>query len=279
MSSFELHFRDGYLSYQLWDSPLVETWSRMTEWYYHNSEYKREELVQNFEELNFEDECNKLRELGQQMLDRHGHLLDPDFPNMIKHRVYNRDALNWLHEQYEKIRTEDVPFSLPEAFNDQIHMCERFHRPDKPMIWRTIQPRPRIRTRFIHKEWGASAPWKLRYRSSDRHWFKQPISGRLYMCYCEVGKPPYSAYRDRDTVKPVPWTQFGPAFYITLQNWGTGGHDYDEATRWLEAAHGPGVYWMGEPELGILTNHSVDEAYEMVKQDPAIREMRWNYDD
>ncbi len=277
MSSFEVHFDSGQLTFELWDHPLVETWSRMAEWYYGSEEFEREELFQNFEELNFDHECEKLRSLGREMLGLYAHLLDADFPNVIKHRVYNRDALNWLHEQYELIRTKDVPFALPEAFNDQIHMCERFHRPDKPMIWRTIKPRPRVRTRFIHKDWGASAPWKLKYRPGDESVFRQPTAGRLYMCYCEVGKPPYSAYRDGDAVQPVPWTQYGPAFYFTFQNWGVEKDDFDGARKWLEERHGPGVYWMGEPELGILKNMRVEDAYQMVRRDPTIRELRWKY--
>ena len=277
MSSFELHFSGGVLEYELWKFPIVESWSRMAEWYYGNDEYEREELAQNFYELDYGYESVKLKSLGFQLLEAHPARFDQKFLDTLRHGVYTRDDLNYLHGEYERIRTYDVPFALPEAFNDQIHVCERFHT-EKGTIQSTIPPRPRVRTRFIHKEWGASAPWKMKYRPYDQEIFRQPVPGRLYMCYCEVGKPPYSAYRDRDVVQPVPWTQFGPAFYVTFQNWGMRSDDYDAARLWLEETHGPGLYWMGEPELGILLNMGVREAYEMVKQDPVIREMRWKYD-
>ena len=275
MSTFEMHFGLGILTFTLRDHPLVETWTRMGEFYYNSPEYEREELAQNFDPMRYEDECNTLRGYGYELLRLHGGLFNDAFENTLRQRIFLRSDLNYLHAEYERIRTHDIPFSLPEAFNDQIHICERFHRVDGS-IRSVITSRPRIRTRFIHKEWGASAPWKLSYRDYDYKLFEAPVSGRLYLCYCEVGKPPFSAYRDRDTVQPVPWRTFGPAFYITFQNW-QGREDYTSATKWLEEQHGPGVYWMGEPCLGELTSTTVEDAFCMVRDDPAIREMRWKY--
>jgi hypothetical protein len=67
MSNFELHFSDGVLRYNLLDNPLIETWSRMAEWYYGNNEYEREQLNQNFETTDYQTECDKLRKSGWEL--------------------------------------------------------------------------------------------------------------------------------------------------------------------------------------------------------------------
>lgn len=274
MSDFELRFANGQLNFRLKDHPLVHTWARMAEWYYGNDEYRREELAQNFVPRYYQEECDQLRRLGIDLDLKHHGFFDDAYRNTLAHPIYTRDDLNYLHSEYERIRTYDVPFELPEAFNDQIHVCERYHAVDG-RIQNMIPRRPRIRTRFIHKEWGASAPWKLRYREEDRSLFEAPVSGRLYLCYCQVGKPPFSTFRDRDeAVAPVPWQEYGPAFFVTFQNW-RGTERYDLATPWLERVHGPGVYWMGEPCLGELAGTTVEDAFAMVEKDPTIREMRW----
>ena len=277
MSWFELDFAGGTLRYKLWETDLARTWARVAESYYRNPEFKRENLPQNFEPIAYLNECETLKGMMREILTLHRAALKlPDvFTALLPYRVFTRDNLNYLHGEYEYMRTFDIPFELPEAFNDQIHVCERFHTPEGRIL-PLINERPRVRTRFIHKDWGASAPWKLYYRPEDYASFTPASSGRLYLCYCEVGKPPFSAWRDRDTTPPVPWTQYGPAFYVTFQNWNGNVEEHTTATEWLEQQHGPGVYWMGEPELGLLTNVKVEEAYWMVKDDPTIRAMRWS---
>ena len=272
MSNFELHFSGGVLRYNLVDNPLVETWSRMAEWYYGNNEYEREQLNQYFETMEYQEECDKLRKVGWELYEVSPISFDDTFMTTLDSRIYYRQQLNYLHSEYERIRGSLEIYDLPEAFNDQIHVCEKFHTPTR-LIQSHIGERPRIRTRFIHKEWKSSAPWKMNYRPEDQKLFEAPKSGRLYMCYCEVGKPPFSAYRDRDEVLPTPWTQYGPAFYVTFHKW-HGNEDFQAAKDWLDHTHGAGVYWMGEPCLGILEG-TVDAAFDIVQENPTIREMRW----
>lgn len=118
---------------------------------------------------------------------------DNDIPTDLD--LSNQESLNILHTYFEKAIGIDniydekrsdyfhnAPSRVRQAIEDLniiIHRIENIHKGNRKSIVCTFKPRPR-------------------YKLERKDWNFAQTPGTVSLNYCQVGKPPYDAYMDRD---------------------------------------------------------------------------------
>jgi hypothetical protein len=143
--------------------------------------------------------------------DRLNHCIDVinDYsPGLIRHRakpVMDQELMNHLHHYFEKYRgpvlnppaffliaPPEIKKAL-EDFNILIHRYEDYDR-NEQYVKSGYGPAAKVVVTFENRE-------RFLLADEDYHYFsKQVVFGRWYVNYCEVGKPIWDLYQDRDEV-------------------------------------------------------------------------------